>query len=60
VVKHLAHRVAVMFKGSIVEQGDAEQVFSNPQHDYTKRLLAAVPRPLSDVTGPAAPEASRS
>ncbi|KLO27653.1 peptide ABC transporter ATP-binding protein [Mycolicibacter heraklionensis] len=43
VVKHLAHRVAVMFAGAIVEQGEAEQVFGNPQHDYTRRLLAAVP-----------------
>jgi peptide/nickel transport system ATP-binding protein len=45
VVKHLAHRVAVMHKGKIVEQGDGEQVFRHPQHDYTKRLLAAVPQP---------------
>ncbi|MGB3520090.1 MAG: ABC transporter ATP-binding protein [Mycobacterium sp.] len=44
VVKHLAHRVAVMFAGAIVEQGEADQVFGNPQHDYTRRLLAAVPR----------------
>lgn len=45
VVKHLAHRVAVMYKGSIVEQGDGDQVFNRPQHDYTRRLLAAVPQP---------------
>jgi peptide/nickel transport system ATP-binding protein len=45
VVKHLAHRVAVMYKGKIVEQGDGEAVFTNPQHDYTRRLLAAVPQP---------------
>jgi peptide/nickel transport system ATP-binding protein len=45
VVKHLAHRVAVMYKGTIVEQGDGDRVFSNPKHDYTRRLLAAVPQP---------------
>lgn len=45
VVRHLAHRVAVMHKGAIVEQGDGDQVFTAPRHDYTRRLLAAVPQP---------------
>jgi len=45
VVKHLAHRVAVMYKGAIVEQGDGDQVFTRPAHEYTRRLLAAVPQP---------------
>ena len=48
VVKHLAHRVAVMFKGKIVEQGDGDQVFTNPSNDYTRKLLAAVPQPEPD------------
>ena len=48
VVKHLAHHVAVMFKGKIVEQGDGDQVFSHPQNEYTRRLLAAVPQPEPD------------
>ena len=45
VVRHLAHHVAVMFKGAVVEQGDADDVFDNPRHEYTRRLLAAVPQP---------------
>ena len=48
VVKHLAHRVAVMFKGTIVEQGDGDQVFAKPRHEYTRKLLAAVPQPEPD------------
>jgi peptide/nickel transport system ATP-binding protein len=34
-----------MFNGAIVEQGDADQVFADPQDPYTQRLLAAVPQP---------------
>lgn len=43
VVKHLADRVAVMLKGSIVESGDAAELFADPKHSYTRHLLAAVP-----------------
>ncbi|CAM3087922.1 ABC transporter ATP-binding protein [Mycobacterium intermedium] len=45
VVKHLAHRVVVLYKGAVVEQGDSEDVFNNPRHEYTQRLLGAVPQP---------------
>jgi peptide/nickel transport system ATP-binding protein len=45
VVRHLSHRVAVMYQGEIVEWGDGEQVSSNPQHAYTKRLMMAAPVP---------------
>ena len=44
-VRFLAHRVAVMLKGVIVETGPTEQVFTDPQHPYTKTLLHAIPDP---------------
>ena len=43
VIKHVSDRVAVMYLGKIVEMGEAEGVFENPMHPYTKALLAAVP-----------------
>lgn len=43
VVRHISHRVAVMFHGNIVELGDGDQVTSNPQHPYTQKLLMASP-----------------
>lgn len=45
VVKHLAHDVVVMYAGAIVEQGDSRRIFADPQHEYTRRLLNAVPQP---------------
>jgi ABC-type microcin C transport system duplicated ATPase subunit YejF len=44
VVAYFADRVAVMYQGKIVEEGEVEQVLINPQHEYTKKLLAAVPK----------------
>ncbi len=43
VVERIAHRVAVMYAGQIVEIGRAAAVLASPQHSYTKRLIAAVP-----------------
>ncbi len=45
VVERVSHRVAVMYLGEIVEIGPRAAVFDNPQHDYTKKLMAAVPVP---------------
>jgi ABC-type oligopeptide transport system ATPase subunit len=45
VVEHLADRVAVMYRGSIVEQKSREAIFSNPEHPYTQMLLSSVLTP---------------
>ncbi len=42
--KCIADRIAIMYKGRIVESGDVESIMGNPQHEYTKRLLSDVPR----------------
>jgi peptide/nickel transport system ATP-binding protein len=42
-VEYLAHEVAVMYLGRIVEHGSAEEVIGNPEHPYTQALLSAVP-----------------
>jgi peptide/nickel transport system ATP-binding protein len=44
VVRHIADQVAVMYLGEIVERTQAEEIFENPQHPYTKSLLSSVPR----------------
>jgi ABC-type oligopeptide transport system ATPase subunit len=45
VVRHISNRIAVMYKGEIVEIGNAENIYQQPQHEYSRTLLAAVPRP---------------
>ncbi|MDP0492448.1 MAG: ATP-binding cassette domain-containing protein [Verrucomicrobiota bacterium JB023] len=44
VVNYIADNIAVMYAGEIVEYGDAEKVFNQPENDYTRKLLEAVPR----------------
>jgi microcin C transport system ATP-binding protein len=56
IVRKIAKNVAVMQRGRIVEAGPVAEVFSNPQHDYTRMLLAAEPKgspPLADLAAPA-------
>ncbi len=66
VVRYLARRVCVMYLGQVVEEAETEELFADPQHPYTRGLLAAVPsadpalrsveaRVLGDVPSPAAP-----
>ena len=44
VVEHISNHVLVMYRGKIVESASAEAIYADPQHDYTKKLLAAVPK----------------
>ncbi|WP_170357320.1 ABC transporter ATP-binding protein [Ruegeria arenilitoris] len=55
VVAQMADRVVVMYRGNKVEEGTVTEIFENPQHDYTKALLAAVPK-LGEMRGKSAPE----
>ena len=58
VVAQMADRVVVMYRGKKVEEGPVTDIFENPQHDYTKPLLVAVPR-LGDMRGKSLPESRR-
>ncbi|MDK8718261.1 ABC transporter ATP-binding protein [Corynebacterium pseudodiphtheriticum] len=49
VVRHLSDRVAVMYEGAFVEEGDTDEIFDNPQHEYTRKLLSAIPIPDPEV-----------
>ncbi|WP_346893607.1 ABC transporter ATP-binding protein [uncultured Roseibium sp.] len=60
IVRKFADRVCVMTDGKIVEHGPVKEIFENPQHPYTKHLLAAEPKgkpPVSDTTKPVVVEA---
>ncbi|MFI1915911.1 ABC transporter ATP-binding protein [Nocardia sp. NPDC020380] len=47
VVRNLAHDIAVMYRGQIVEYGPAERIFAAPEHEYTRALIDAVPVPVT-------------
>ncbi len=54
VVAQMADRVVVMYRGNKVEEGNVQDIFDSPQHDYTRALLAAVPR-LGEMRGTSEP-----
>ena len=58
VVAQIADRVVVMYRGDVVETGPVAEIFANPKAEYTRALLAAVPR-LGEMRGKAAPEPLR-
>ncbi|MFO1445540.1 ABC transporter ATP-binding protein [Bacillus sp. Bva_UNVM-123] len=43
IIRHMCDQIGIMYKGRYVEQGTADDIFNNPQHIYTKRLVAAIP-----------------
>jgi oligopeptide transport system ATP-binding protein len=60
VVRHLSHRVMVMYRGRLVEIADRDSLFGAPAHPYTRALLAAVPDPTRGFTGRALAAAEES
>ncbi|WP_170364343.1 ABC transporter ATP-binding protein [Ruegeria arenilitoris] len=59
IVRRIADRVCVMKDGEIVETGPVADIFDNPQHPYTRKLLAAEPTGIPDPIDPAAEEVAR-
>ncbi|MCV2877277.1 ABC transporter ATP-binding protein [Sedimentimonas flavescens] len=59
VVRRIADKVCVMQMGEIVEQGRTEEIFANPQHPYTRKLMAAEPKGLADPVPEGAEELVR-
>jgi peptide/nickel transport system ATP-binding protein len=51
VIKHMSDQVMVMQNGKVVEQNTSDAIYSDPQTDYTRRLLSAIPSGLQDVAG---------
>jgi oligopeptide/dipeptide ABC transporter ATP-binding protein len=49
IVEHMSHQVGVMYVGKLAELAHQEEIYTNPQHPYTRALLASVPRPDPDV-----------
>ena len=49
VVQHICDRVLVMHQGRVVERGDVDEIFANPQENYTRLLLSAIPSPDPDI-----------
>ena len=45
VIHHVCDRIAVMYNGRIVEEGERDRIIRDPRHDYTRALLSAVPEP---------------
>ena len=55
VVRYVAKRIAVMYRGEIVEEGPADEVLGDPRHDYTRTLLTALPQSHKTTPSPIAP-----
>lgn len=49
VIRHICHRINVMYLGEVVEEAPTEELFKNPRHPYTKALLSAIPNPNPEI-----------